>query len=85
MFVISVVVKVDPDKGVRTLTNAVPFTNPARVGVTASIHLERIGTIGLPLDFGLPIDHIASGRTPLILENAGEFEMPGGFDLLPVD
>lgn len=56
----------------------VSLVDPPTVNMTINIGLQRIGNIGIPQSFNLPLGVVASGQLPLMIANQGEVTLPGG-------
>lgn len=56
----------------------VALVDPPKVNMTISFGFERIGELGVPQSFDLPLGVVASGHLPLMIGRQGEVTLPGG-------
>jgi hypothetical protein len=56
----------------------ITLVDPPKVNMTLEIGLDKIGKLGIPRSFDIPLGVVASGPLPMMVANKGEVTMPDG-------
>ena len=75
---LAALISLSQDRDTGSLDYVVDLTAPSSSSITLSFGLPGIGKVGIPMSVPLPLGRLTAGKVPLVFNQAGQFDLPGG-------